>query len=160
MSWIDDDAAEVRRLHEAAAELNERHARIAESSERVYNDLWKELVEKIKEAKNKGIPHAANLITNGEPFERKILEHQIIVPQIPKPPAQTSKPKYVTVKLTGDRQKIEVTGTRQSSLFLPLDFGDDGVVLIKHEGEFLQIQEVARMILKPVFFPELFALSA
>ena len=157
MTWIDEDAAELRRLQESAAELAARNQQIANSAEKIYNDLWREVIERIAEAKGKGFPSAANLITNGDPYERRIFNHRIVVPQPVKPPATSSSPKYVTIKLTADHLRIEVTGLKSTALYLLLDMGEDGVVLPKFEGEYKTIQEAARLILRPVLFPELFA---
>jgi len=156
MSWIDEDAAELQRQRESAAELAARNSQIANCAEKIYNDLWREIVARIAEAKSKGNHSAANLLTNGDPCERRIAHHQIIVPQPIKPSASSSSPKYVVVKLTEDHLKIEVTGLRKTPVYLLLDIREDGVVLPKYEGECKTIQEAARVILRPVIFPELF----
>ena len=156
MSWIDDDASELQRQRESAAELAARNSHIAACATAIYNDLWKELTACIAEAKGKGNHHAAKLITNGDPYERRILNHQIVVPQPIKPGASSSKPRYVVVKLVEDHLKIEVTGLRSAPMYLLLDLCDDGVVLPKYEGEYKTIQEAAKLILRPVIFPELF----
>jgi hypothetical protein len=156
MTWIDDDAGELQRQKESAAELAARNSQIANCAEKIFNDLWKEVVARIAEAKSKGNYHAVKLITNGDPFERRISGHCIIVPQPVKPSASYSEPKYVTIKLTADHLKIEVTGLHKTTIYLLLDICDDGVVLPKYEGECKTIQEAARLILRPVLFPELF----
>ena len=159
MSWIDEDAAELRRLRESAAELAARNAQIANCAEKIYNDLWEELVACIVEAKKKGNPHATNLVTNGDPYERRFVGREIIVPQPIKPGASFSTPKHVVVKLTADRLKIEVGGLRKTPLYLLLDICEDGVVLPKYEGECKTIQDAARVILRPIIFPELFPMT-
>jgi hypothetical protein len=156
MTWIDDDAGELQRQRESAAELAAHNSQIANCAEKIYNDLWKEVVARIVEAKGKGNHNAANLITNGDPYERRIVHHQIIVPQPVKPGASTSSPKYIVIKLTADHLKIEVNGLRKDPLYLALDICEDGVVLPKHEGECKTIQDAAKLILRPVLFPELF----
>jgi hypothetical protein len=155
MSWMDDDNAESKRQQESAAELAARHATIANSAEKIYNDLWDEIVSRIAEAKSKGRPVTGNLLTNGDPFERRI-GHRIIVPQPIKPPAGSSDPKEVIVRLTKDRLKIEVLGLTDAPLYFPFDLCDDGIVQIKHDGEHVTVQEAARSILRRLLFPELF----
>lgn len=157
MSWIDDDAAELKRLQESAAELAARERQIKDSAEKIYNDLWNEIVERIAEAKGKGNYHAAQLITNGDPYERRILNHRLIIPQPIKPNQGSSSPKYVVLTLTPDRLKIEITGLRTSKDYLVLDICENGIVRPKHEGECKQIDEVARLILRPILFPEMFS---
>jgi hypothetical protein len=156
MTWIDDDAGELKRQRESAAELAARNSQIANCAEEIYNNLWKEVVARIAEAKSKGNYHAANLITNGDPYERNISGHRIIVPQPVKPSASYSEPKHVIIKLTADHLKIEVTGLPKTPIYLLLDICEDGVVLPKYEGECKTIQEVVKVILRPVLFPELF----
>lgn len=155
MSWIDDDAAELQRQRESAAELAERNRKIANSAEKIYNDLWDEIVNCIAEGKKKGHPSTFDLITNGDPYERRI-DHRIIAPQSVKPPASTSKPKYVTVRMSKDRLRIEVEGLRATAIHFLLDLCDDGVVRLKYEGEHKTIHEAAKPILRPLLFPELF----
>jgi len=156
MSWIDEDNAELQRLRESAAELSDRNSQIANSGERIYNDLWREVTERITEAKRKGNHYAAALITNGDTYERRILNHRLVVPQPVKPNASSSDPKYVVIKLTADHLKIEVTGLPNSPVYFILDVCEDGVVLPKYEGECQTIQQVARIILRPVIYPELY----
>ena len=158
MSWIDEDAAEFQRQRESAAELAARNSQIASCAEKIYNELWKEVVARIDEAKSKGNWHAGNLLTNGDPYERRIFNHQIIVPQPVKAGAASSSPKYVVIKLAADHLKIEVTGLPKTPIYFLLDVCEDGVVLPKYEGECKTIQESAKLILRPVLFPELFAL--
>ncbi|MGA8216525.1 MAG: hypothetical protein WB799_23260 [Candidatus Sulfotelmatobacter sp.] len=159
MSWIDDDAAELQRQRESAAELAARNSQIANCAEKIYNDLWTELVARIAEAKSKGNYNAAELITNGDPYERRIFNHRIVVPQPVKPGTSSSSPKYVVVKLVADHLKIEVAGLRKTPIYLLLDICDDGVVLPKYEGECKTIQEAAKLILRPVIYPELFPMT-
>jgi hypothetical protein len=156
MSWIDDDAAELKWLKESAAQLEERNREIANAAEKIYNDLWDELVRCIDEAKKTGIPVAAHLMTNGDPFERRIVGHAIIVPQPVKPPASSSTRKVITVKLTADHLQIEVSGLHKTPIYFPLDLCDDGVVRLKHKGEHKTIQDAAKLILRPILFPELY----
>jgi hypothetical protein len=158
MTWIDEDSSELRRVQESAAELAARNHQIANSGETIYNDLWREIVERIKEAKDKGLPYAANLITNGDPDERRIFNHRIVIPQPIKPPVVSSSPKHIIIKLTADHLKIEISGLKNSAIYLLLDVGEDGVILPKFEGEFRTIQETARLILRPILFPELFSI--
>jgi hypothetical protein len=157
MTWIDDDMAELRRLQDSAAELAVRESQIRAVAEKIYNDLWKEVIERIAEAKSKGNHHATLLLTNGDPYERRIFDHRIVVPQPVKPPASSSDPKYVILTLTSDRLKIEIAGLQNSKDYLTLDLCDDGVVRPKHQGEYKQIDEAARLILRPLLFPEMFS---
>lgn len=155
MSWIDDDLDESKRQQQSAAELAARNSGIASRAETIYNNIWEELVAQIKDAKAKGVPSAQHLVTNGDPFDREIvrgsLGHEIIVPQ----PAISSR-KCVTISLTKDRLKITISGLRTETLYLLLDLGEDGVVLPKHEGERLTIQGAAKLILRPLLFPDLY----
>jgi hypothetical protein len=156
MSWIDDDAEELKRLQESAAELAARERQIKDSAAKIYNDLWTEILERIAEAKNKGNHRAAQLITNGDPYERRILNHRIVVPQPIKPSQSSSSANHVVLTLTPDRLKIEITGLRKAKDYLVLDVCEDGVVRPKHEGECKRIDEAVRLILRPIIYPELF----
>jgi hypothetical protein len=157
MSWIDEDGAELQRQRESAAELAARNSHIASCAEKIYSDLWNELVARIDEAKRKGNYHAAGLIIDGDPYERRVYNHRIVVPQPIKPGSSSSEPRYVVLTLTADRLKIEVTGLQRTPLYLLLDICEDGAVLPKYEGECKTIQDASKVILRPLIFPELFA---
>ncbi len=158
MSWIDDDADELKRREQSAAELEMRNQQIREKAEKIYNELWDEIIVRITEATNKGRHEAQHLMTNGDPYERHITRpgHTIIVPQPIKPGNTSSNPEYVKIALSTDRLMIVVSGLRNAPLHFPLDLCDDGVVRLKHEGEHKAIQEAAALVLRPILFPSLY----
>jgi hypothetical protein len=161
MNWINDDLEESKRQQQSAAELAARSSEIASRAETIYNNVWEELVVRLKDAKAKGVPSAQDIITNGDPFERLIKRrppgHDIIVPQLVKSGQKGSDPECVTISLTEDRLKILVSGLRNEPIYLLLDLGEDEVVLPKYEGERLTIQDTVKLILRPLLFPDLFA---
>jgi hypothetical protein len=160
MSWIDDDENEFKRRQQSAAELAKRNQHIAEKAEKIYNDLWDEIMTRIAEAKSKGVDGAQHLIPNGDSYERELTReapgHAIIVPQPVTPGATHSHPERVTISLSRDHLMIVVSGLRSEPLLFPLDLRKDGVVFLKHDGEHKTIQEAAKLILRSIFHPELF----
>jgi hypothetical protein len=148
VSWIDEDMAELRRQRQSEAELRARHSTISECSCVIFNDLWKELLAGIREAEEKAL---GRLLTNGSPYERTI-----IVPVKPQPPQTVREPDVYEIRLTQDQQGITVKGPKTSFL-LSLDLSeDDKVVRIRHEGEYKDPKEAAKLILRPMIFPDLF----
>jgi len=148
MTWIDDDKAELERQQQAGAELRERERKIADQAATIYDDLWNQLLDDMKEAENKGLPH---LLTNGSPYKRTIF-----VPIKPQPHQRSTNPKEYVLALSKNQQAISITGPDEFSLRFILDLADDNVVRLKHEGEHKNIKEASRLILRPLLFPELF----
>lgn len=148
MNWIDEDRDELKRNKQWAAEQAARDQVIANDAELVYNNLWDEIRERIAEAKNKGLPE---LVTNGYPFKRKI-----IVPMIPRLTETCRHPMEVTVELAVNKLAINVSGGDEQPIRLVLDRGDDNVIGLKHNGEYQSIGDAAKLILRPLLFPELF----
>lgn len=160
MSWIDDDNDELRRQQESVAELSARNQKIAERAEKIYNDLWAEIVNRINEAKSKGVETARNLTTNGDVFEREIRlgkasGHAIIIPRYD-PTVPHTMPDRVNINLAKDHLGIVVSGLQSEALHFRLDLGDDDVVQIKYKGEQKQIQDAAALILRPILYPTLY----
>jgi len=160
MSWIDDDNDELKRQQESAAELSARNHKIADKAEKIYNDLWAEILSRINEAKSKGVETARHLTTNGDVFEREIRlgrmsGHAITIPRYD-PSANHPMPDRVNINLTQDHLGIRASGLQGDPLDFRLDLGDDGVVHIKHKGEAKNIQDAAALILRPILYPTLY----
>jgi cobalamin biosynthesis Co2+ chelatase CbiK len=147
MSWIDDDKDELGRQQQSAAELRARESIIAAESGTIYEDLWNEIVERIEEAANKGM---SRLLTNGSSYQRKI-----IVPQKVKPGQEYSNPKEYVLNLSKNQQAVTLTGP-DLKLTLPLVLGEDKVVRLRHDGEEKIVKDVARSLLRPLLFPDLY----
>ena len=148
MTWIDKDRDELNRNKQWQAEQAARNQLIANDGETIYNNLWDEIRARIAEAKAKGLP---TLITNGSPFKRKI-----IVPMTPKPTEDSRRPLEVTVELAPNKLAINITGSYESPIRLTLDRGEDDVTRLKHNGEYQSIGDAAKLILRPLLFPDLF----
>jgi hypothetical protein len=151
MTWIDEDREELNKNRKLAAELAARNQLIANDAETVYNNLWDEIRARIAEAKQKGLPQ---LITNGLPFRRVI-----IVPMMPRPTETSRNPMEVIVELAANKLSIIVSGGSEPAIRLALDRGDDNVTCLKHNGEYQSIGDAAKLILRPLLFPELFRLE-
>jgi hypothetical protein len=67
MTWIDDDRQELERQHQAAADLRARESQIASHAATIYEGLWKEIFERLREAESKGM---GRILTNGAQFEQ------------------------------------------------------------------------------------------
>ena len=137
MSWIDD------RL-EQSQKLMERNRAVADSAEGLFNDLWKEISALTKEAHDKGL----GIGTNGSEYERVVWAS--VIPRL----GQSTDRRELRIDLHKDREKISVSGS-SVPLGLSIDVCDDGVVCLKHNGKRILIQDAARLILDPFFFPEL-----
>jgi hypothetical protein len=85
-------------------------------------------------------------------FERKL-----IVPQKLKPGQNMSHPKEYTLALAENRQSIVLNGPEVHEVLI-LDFGEDSVVYIRHNGERKNIPEAIRSLLRPLIFPDLYKL--
>jgi len=147
MTWIDDDIEEQKRLHQSAMQLRTRESEISIKAGTIFENLWDEILARIQEAEEKQL---IAILTNGSPYERKL-----IVPQPIKPHQSGSYPKVYILALTKGQQAISFKGP-DSTIILPFDLGDDKVVRIRHEGEPQTIQDIARSLLRPLLFPELY----
>jgi len=147
VSWIDDDKAELERQRHSVAELRAIESKISNQSGTIYENLWKEILNDMTEAENKGL---ARILTNGSPYARKL-----IVPQPIKSPQTYSSPHEFELRLTDNQQAITLKGPKTAMAF-PLFLGEDQVVRIKYEGEERSVKEVAALILRPMLFPDLY----
>jgi len=147
MSWIDDDKAELLRLQQSASELEARECEIAAHAASIFTEVWSEIIAKLKEAEANGL---GGILTNGSYWERKL-----IVPRRPIPPATGANPDEYIIRLSDNKQKILVTGP-QINVVLPLELGTDGVTRVHHEGELKTAEDVAKLILRPLLFPDLY----
>ena len=59
------------------------------------------------------------------------------------------------MRLTPNQQEITVKGPG-IEILLTLDLCKDNVVRIRHDGEHKSAKEAAKLILRPLLFPELF----
>lgn len=143
MTWIDDDYEELKRQRQAAAELSARESEIAGHADKIYEDLWTELVARIDEARTKRVAESS-LLTNGSSYDRKVIAGKLNI-----------QPSHYILKLAQNRQSITFTGP-DTNIILPLDMGEDEVVRIRHDGECKTIRDVARSLLRPLIFPEMF----
>jgi hypothetical protein len=155
MNWIDDDLAERIRREYLEAQQAEINHTIAAHTEEIYNQLWNEVVERIAEVKAKP-SQLPQLFTNGGPFLRKIIR-----PVNPKRHEQSRKPIEVELKIAPD--KLSITAKSSESLpgseypiLFSLAQGEDDVIRMKHKGEHYSVHEAAKLILRPLLFPELF----
>ena len=147
MSWIDEDREELRKNKQWQAEQEARNQSIAQDAEQVYNDLWDEIKARIAEAKNTDLPE---LLTNGYPFKR-----MIIVPMMPRPTETSRNPMETIVELAANKLAILISGGH-APLRFALDRGEDNVICLKHNGEYQSIGDAAKLILRPLLFPDLF----
>jgi hypothetical protein len=147
MTWIDDDYEELKRHRQVASERAVREGQIADEAERVYNDLWKEITERLAEAKEKNVAGTL-FLTNGSPFQRSIIAC-----------TQNGARRSYGLTLAADKQSIVLSKSEGKNLVLLLELGEDGVVSIRQDGEAKWIGDVAKSILRPLLFPELFDFS-
>lgn len=150
MTWIDDDNEERKRLNQSLADLAIREAKIANEAAAIYEELWAELAGRIKEANEKRITELG-LLTNGGGYERKI-----VVPVRAQRAESSRNPDEYVLRLGKKHQSITLTGARGTNQTIALDLGDDEVVRPKLDGELKTIKEVARTLLRPLLFPEMY----
>jgi hypothetical protein len=147
MTWIDDDSGELNRRKHWLSQEESRNWSIVAEAEKIYNDLWSEITDRIAEAKQKNI---VTLLTNGSTFHRKI-----IAPTTLKGSEPWTAPKEVLIDLSKDKLSIIVSGLEGFS-FLPFFQREDNVILLNRAGEYITVAELAKLILRPLLFPELF----
>ena len=140
MTWIDSEIARLKRQRE-------RHAMIRSEATKVYDALWDELVARITEARNTS--YLPGFDTNGSLYDRRI-----VIPVFPPPGRHSADPKYIEVTLTEDREGITAIGAGLNLLFA-LDLCPGDIVCIKYNGQKTNIEEAARLVLHPLFFPDL-----
>ncbi|MGZ6311454.1 MAG: hypothetical protein ACXWOH_12535 [Bdellovibrionota bacterium] len=131
MSWIDDDLAKVKRVHE-------RRTAILQHSRKLYDDLWEELTARLSEAREKGIGSD----TNGSPSERVII-------------IKAGEWKEIHFALSQSLSSIAISGDKSQAF--EIDTDKDNVVCLTHNGKVVSIPDAARLILEPLIFPELAA---
>ncbi|HVZ18014.1 MAG TPA: hypothetical protein VG897_12900 [Terriglobales bacterium] len=144
MSWIDDRLADQKMLQEHQRQVAERQRMIAEQAEAVYEKLWEEIKEVLKEMASKGLKS----FMNGLPLQRTIRRPGTIKE------GTTSHPGHeIQVSLVADRQSISVTGDVRLSL--QLDLSEDAVICLKLGGVPTTLRAAANSILDNFYFPEL-----
>jgi hypothetical protein len=136
VSWIDDDI-KARGEIEARAQLINTHA------EGVYNDLWKEILERVTEAKNKGI----QLYTNGTPFSRIVGLGDF------RPPKEDSRRELV-IGFRKDYPSGISVSNRAGTYALSVDVCDDNVVCLKLSGKPITMHDAGIYILRSFIFPD------
>ena len=137
MGWIDERMEQHRRLME-------RNRFVADSAESLFDELWKEIAARTKEAHDKGLPAG----TDGSAYERIVWAS--VVPRL----SQATNRRELRINLHKQLEDISVTGS-DFSLNLSIDVCEDGVICLKHNGKRILIPEAARLILDPFLFPEL-----
>src|SRR5437899_1711134 len=122
MTWIDRRMADLE-------SWKKRNTAIRDHALEIYEALWNEIVEHLKEAKEKGLP----VSTNGAPRKRVIgLEKQ----------NKSGQRVELEVILVDAKDRIRVKGDRVD-LFLDLDICPDGVVCLKLTGKPISIEDAA-----------------
>lgn len=123
MSWITD---RVNREKDS-------HKRLGEQSAKTYEDLWKEIAERVEEANTHGVPA---FLDSGSGFSRRVGLTR-----------KGGEPKMLTVRLSKDGSAIQSSG----GVTLELDAGTDPIRL-KHDGRQVSIQDAGKLILEPFLF--------
>jgi hypothetical protein len=134
MTWIDTRMADLEAWRK-------RNSTIRAHAADIYEALWKEIVEHLDEAKQKGFP----LSTNGASRKR------VVSLEKDNKPGQHWE---LDVILVDPKDRIRAKGDRVD-LFLDLDICPDGVVCLKLDGKQISLEEAAIRILDPFLFPQL-----
>jgi hypothetical protein len=137
MSWVDD------RLDNQKRSEKER-ALISIHAEKVYNDLWKEISDRVDDAKKRGKPAE----TNGSPYERTVLMGAGNIYQ-----TRPEDSRQLTITLARTEGKIIALDSDGNSLDIELMVSEGDIVRPKHQGRTLTIPEAAKLILEPFLFP-------
>jgi ribosomal protein L1 len=132
VSWIDERVAQL-------AELQRRNSLINDQAEKLYEALWTELVEFIKEARQKGF----KVSTNGAQFRRTVI--------LPETIPMTRK---VDIVLADDKHSISAKG-HGMDVYLELSLDSDNIVFLSVDANKVSTREAAIKILDPLLFPEL-----
>ena len=118
-----------------------RNRAVANGAMVIFDDLWREIVALVKEAKEKGL----SVFTNGTPFERIVCTS--LNPS-------TEGRRELRISLCREPERISVSGLAQSIEFL-IEEDDNRVVCLKWKEKPISIEKAARLILEPFLFPEL-----
>lgn len=131
MSWIDEA-------------VHEEHRKSAsEQAQKLYEDLWKEITDRLEEGRQK-TPIQPFIIQ----YPPTTLDRQINFSD----PRKPGIPKALHVKLSADKLAIETSG-HPKSLKFKIDLRNDKICLI-HEGETVSVAKAVELLLKPFFFDE------
>lgn len=134
MSWVDDRSDEE-------SKAKEDRAKIALYGEKLYEELWKEITNRVEDARNHNLPYS----TNGSAYERTISRNT----PGNRPFKELGR---MTVSLDREEWKILVESDERS-LSIDMALCKDEVVCLKHEGRALSVPEAARLVLEPFIFP-------
>jgi hypothetical protein len=108
----------------------------------VYDDLWKEISDRVDDAKKRG-----ELVeTNGSPYERTVLMGAGYQ-------ARPEDSRQLTITLARTEGKIIALDSDENSLGIELGVSEGDIVRPKHQGRTLTIPEAAKLILEPFLFP-------
>ena len=110
----------------------------------MYDDLWKEISDRIDDAKKRGEP----VETNGSPYERTVVMGAGNIYQ-----ARPEDSRQLTITLARTEGKIIALDSDENSLEIELGVSDGDIVRPKHQGRTLTIPEAAKLILEPFLFP-------
>ena len=134
MSWVDGHFKDHERAEKESAKVRLR-------AEQLYDELWKEITDRVMDARNGGML----VSTNGSSYERVVLLGGAVMLR------PFSEAKQLTITLE-DRRKIVVTW-EDGTIEIPLRVRPDGVVCLTHQARELTIPEAAKLILEPFLFP-------
>jgi hypothetical protein len=139
MSFIDDGLA-------MQPQVARRKTLIEEGCCAIYVDLWERMKAYIEEAKQKGF----ELSSSGSLYHRKV--ERLL------PPGSARPRDSFTLDLRCDEESIGTHGANRGMKFiLSFDVLADGLVCLKHNGEPIQTDEAAVLMLRQFLFPELCA---
>lgn len=131
MSWME------KALHE------KRRKSASEQAEKLYEELWKEITDRLDEGRQKTPIQPFVIQYPPTTFDRNINFSD---------PRKPGNPKTLHVRLSADRLAVETSG-HPKSLKLKINFCNDEICLI-HEGETVSVAKAVELILKPFFFDE------
>jgi hypothetical protein len=136
MTWIEGRISDLEAWQS-------RNATIRAHAVEIYEALWGEIAEHVKEAAQKGFQAS----TNGAPRKRNVsLEKE----------NKRGECWELQIMLVDAKDRIRAKGDRGNvDFFLDLDICPDGVVCLKLDGSRLSIEDAAIRILDPFLFPQL-----
>jgi len=134
MTWFERRLADLE-------EHKRRLALIKQNAPAIYQQVWDEVVQHIREAKAKGWP----VDTNGEPRKRAVMLQK----------QNKSGDWLLQVILADGKERIRVKGDLGIDFHFELDICEDGVVCLKLDGSRIHVEDAAIAILDPFLFPQL-----
>jgi hypothetical protein len=137
MSWIDERLAE-------SGETERVNQLIAEGAEKVYEDLWKEVMGFAEEAKTKGFM----IRPNDSPHERLL--------RLFRDPHDQRLERAEELRLGLAPDKKTITGSTRTAQFrFDLDVCDGGIICLKIDGGRISMRDAAIKIVDRWLFPSL-----